>query len=63
MRGTFLSLPMPNRNKLRSRLTPLLGDTAVVDTALRRSGVSYLGFPIVWRRIIVPEGCSSVECW
>ena len=29
--------------------------TAVVDTGLRRSVVSYLGFPIVWQDIIVPE--------
>ena len=34
-------------------------DTAVIDTGLRRSGVSYLGFLIVWRGIIVPGRCSS----
>ena len=30
-------------------------DTTVIDTGLRISAVSYLGFPIVWRGIIVPE--------
>ena len=41
-----------------SYLSPIRGairDTAFIDTGLPRSGVSYLGFPIVWRGIIVPQ--------
>ena len=41
-----------------SYLAPSRGavcDTAVIDTGLRRSGVSYLGFAIVWRGIIDRE--------
>ena len=38
-----------------SRIESAVCDTVVIDTGLRRSGFSCLGFSIMWRGIIVPD--------